>query len=409
VKPVLLNTYDFGGAGTATGRIHEGLRRIGVDSTMLVQIQRGNDPGVVGPEGTLRRVYSMARVISDALPLKLYGGAKDFSVNWMPDDIGRQLDGLDPDVVHLNWVGENFFSPSSLGDIDQPIVWRLPDMWAFTGGCHYADGCEGYKSSCGNCPQLDSARGWDLSRWTWRRKSKAWAEIDITVVGPSEWIAQRARESSLFGDRRIEVIPNGLDTAVYKPYEQTVGRDVFDLPTDARIVLFGAASPEDPRKGADLLDDALSQLEADGDYNDVVQVVFGTEQPEQAPDTNLETRYMGYLNDDESLALLYAAADVMVVPSRYEGFGQTASEALACGTPVVAFDATGPSDIVDHRENGYLATPYNAGDLATGIEWVLDDTDRRDRLGAAGREKALEQYDMETVAAQYRDLYAELI
>lgn len=409
MRPVLLNTYDFGGAGTATGRIHKGLRRIGIDSKMLVQIQRGSDPGVVGPEGTLRRVYSMARVISDSLPLKVYGSPNDFSVNWMPDDLGRQVEKLDPDVIHLNWVGENFFRPTSLSDLNQPIVWRLPDMWAFTGGCHYADDCEGYKSSCGNCPQLGSSHEWDLSRWTWRRKSKSWEDADITVVGPSQWIADRARESSLFGDRRIEVIPNGLDTQVYKPHEKGVARDVFGIPSDARIVLFGAASPTDPRKGLDLLDDALSRLAAGDEYDDVIQVVFGTEQPEKAPDNDLDTYYLGYLNDDESLALLYAAADVMVVPSRYEGFGQTASEALACGTPVVAFDATGPSDIVDHRENGYLATPYDPAGLADGIGWVLDDADRKNRLGMAGREKAVEEYALETVAEQYRDLYTEVI
>lgn len=377
---------------------------------MLVGIKRGNESGVVGPESTIRRVYAMGRVVADSLPLKLYGDSEvEFSVNWLPDDLGRQLEPLDPDIVHLNWVGENFFSPTSLADIDRPIVWRLPDMWAFTGGCHYADGCERYTESCGNCPKLNSAHGWDLSRWTWRRKSRAWEDADITVVGPSTWVAERANESSLFGDRRIEVIPNALDTEVYKPHPIEFARDLFDLPMGAPVVLFGAQSPEAHRKGPDLLEAALATLSTDSEHDDIVQVVFGTEEPEQAPDTGLETRYTGYLNDDETLALLYAAADVMVVPSRYEGFGQTASEALACGTPVVAFDATGPSDIVDHGENGYLADPYEPDDLAAGIAWVLEDDDRRDELSAAAREKAVREYAMETVAEQYRDLYADLL
>ncbi|WP_255196038.1 glycosyltransferase family 4 protein [Halorarius litoreus] len=409
MRPVLCNTYDFGGAGTATTRIHRGLRRIGVDSRMLVQIQRGDEPGVTGPDGTLRRIYSMGRVVTDSLPLRLYGGANDdFSVNWLPDDFRRQLDALEPDVVHLNWVGEGFFSPTSLGTIHCPIVWRLPDMWAFTGGCHYADGCERYQDACGACPKLDSSTSRDLSRWTWWRKHRAWEDADITVVGPSNWIAERARESSLFGNRRVEVIPNALDTEVYKPRDSAVGRDLFDLPADARVVLFGAAAPDDPRKGADLLREALTELTDNGAGEDIVQVVFGTSAPEEPLGTGFETRYTGYLNDDQSLALLYAAADVMVVPSRYEGFGQTASEALACGTPVVAFDATGPSDIVDHRENGYLATPYDPSSLAEGIEWVLADEGRRDRLSEAARTKAVRSYAMETVAEQYRDLYADI-
>lgn len=409
MKVTLLNTYDFGGAATATRRIHHGLRGIGVDSEMLVQIKRGDDPTVVGPEGTFRRVYSMGRVVTDSLPLALHGGADGaFSVDWLPDDVPRQVRRLDPDVVHLNWVGDGFLSPESVAKFDCPVVWRLPDMWAFTGGCHYADGCERYTGSCGRCPKLDSSVPWDVSRLTHRRKSRAFGDADITVVGPSTWIADRARESSLFADRRIEVIPNGLDTDVYRPRDATLARDLFDLPDDARIVLFGAQSPDDPRKGGDLLDDALGRLADDGAYDDVVQVVFGTSRPAEAPDTGFETRYTGYLHDDQSLALLYAAADVMVVPSRYEGFGQTASEALACGTPVVAFDATGPSDIVDHRETGYLAEPYEAADLASGIRWVLEDEERRAELGEHARERAVDEYAAETVALQYRDLYEEL-
>lgn len=410
MKVTLLNTYDFGGAATATSRIHHGLRRIGVDSQMLVQIRRGDDPTVVGPESTVRRVYSMARVVMDSLPLKLHGGADGaFSVDWLPGDVHRQVRRLDPDVVHLNWVGDGFLSPENVAKFDCPIVWRLPDMWAFTGGCHYADGCDRYTDSCGRCPKLDSTVRWDASRLTHRRKARAFEDAEITVVGPSSWIADRARESSLFGNRRVEVIPNGLDTTVYRPRDPDLGRDLFDLPEDEPVVLFGAQSPGDPRKGGDLLETALNHLSTDGSHEDVVQVVFGTSRAEEAPDTGFETRYAGYLHDDQSLALLYAAADVMVVPSRYEGFGQTASEALACGTPVVAFDATGPSDIVDHQETGYLAEPYDATDLAAGIRWVLADEPRREQLGDTARTRAVEEYRVETVARQYRDLYEELV
>lgn len=406
----LLNTYDFGGAATATSRIHHGLRDIGVDSQVLVQISRGDDPTVVGPESTVRRIYSMARVVMDSLPLKLHGGADGaFSVDWLPGDVHRQVNRLDPDVVHLNWVGDGFLSPENVAKFDRPIVWRLPDMWALTGGCHYADRCERYTESCGRCPKLDSSIPWDASWVTHRRKSRAFEDADITVVGPSSWIADRARESSLFSDHRVEVIPNGLDTSVYRPRDQALGRDLFDLPKDAPVVLFGAQSPGDPRKGGDLLERGLNQLVGDDSLEELIQVVFGTSRQEEAPETGLETRFTGYLHDDQSLALLYATADVMIVPSRYEGFGQTASEALACGTPVVAFDATGPSEIVDHRETGYLAEPYDPADLAAGIRWVLADESRQEQLADAARTKALKKYDVNTVARQYQKLYQTLI
>lgn len=410
MKVTLLNSYDFGGAATATSRIHHGLQSIDVDSQMLVQIKRGDDNTIIGPSSTVRRVYSMARVIIDSLPLQLHGGANGaFSVDWLPSDAHRRVNKLNPDIVQLNWVGDGFLSPESVAKFDRPIVWRLPDMWAFTGGCHYAAGCDRYTESCGRCPQLDSTLYRDISWLTHRRKARAFDKADITVVGPSSWVANRARESSLFNDRRVEVIPNGLETSLYRPWDSKIGRELFGLPEDTRVILFGAQSPDDPRKGGDLLEAALKRLFTDSTSEDIVLVVFGTSSAEDAPDTRFKTQYTGYIHDDQSLALLYATADVMVVPSRYEGFGQTASESLACGTPVVAFDAAGPSDIVDHQETGYLADPYDPADLATGINWVLEDNSRRIKLGNAARTTAVEKYSLETVARQYRSLYKDLM
>lgn len=404
----ILNAYEDGGAGTATKRIHRSLRQIGVDSTMLVDHKDSDDPTIEGPEGAVGTAWAMARPFIDRVPLRFYRGSEGvFSPGWLPDSLPKRVKAHDPDVLHFNWMGGGFLEVGSLGDIDEPIVWRLPDMWAFTGGCHYAGDCNGYQNACGKCPKLDSDRKRDLSRLTWWRKNRNWNDAEITVVTPSNWLAECAAESSLFNDRRIEVIPNALDTDVFRPWSRSLARQLFGLPEDTSIVLFGAVNAtSDPRKGFDLLQDALVEsAEERGELGDVELVVFGSSEPAEPPELGYDARYTGYLNDDRTLALLYAAADVMVVPSRYEGFGQTASEALACGTPVVAFDATGPSDIVDHRENGYLAEPYDSSDLAEGIHYVLEDEDRRCSLSDVAREKAVRTYEMETVAQQYLDVY----
>lgn len=411
MKPVLLNTYDWGGAGIATRRILDALRGIGLEAKMLVQHQRSNHPHVIGPEGYLRRAYSAGRIVTDSWPTKLYRHREgNFSINWLPGDINRQLRPLDPDIIHLNWVGEGFFSVKSIANIAAPIVWRLPDMWAFTGGCHYSDGCRKFEERCGACPKLGSNRDFDLTRWTWKRKANSWSNADITVVAPSTWLKESARQSSLFADNRIDVIPNALDTEQFAPVDSRLGREYFDLPENKRIVLFGAQfATSDPRKGFNLLYEALRTLHTRRTKELIQLVVFGGSEPDDAPDFGFPTRYLGYIQETERLPRLYSAADVMVVPSRYEGFGQTVSEALACGTPVVAFDATGPSDIIDHEETGYLAEPYDPADLASGIEWILSDESRQAELGHVGRERAVERYSMETVAKQYRDLYAELL
>lgn len=409
IRPLLCNTSDSGGSATATTRIHRSLREVGVDSRMLVQEKGSDEATIVGPESTVERGLSLVRPHVDMLPLRMYGRSNGFAVNWLPSRALDRIESVDPDVVQLNWVWRGMLSIRAIGSIDRPVVWRLPDMTAFTGGCYYAEGCDGFTQSCGSCPKLSSNTDYDLSRLNWYRKNHHWDDLDLTVVAPSTWLAEKANESSLFGDRRIETIPNALDTTVYKPRDTSLGCDFFDLPEDKKLVLFGAVDPMgDYRKGADLLQDALRSLSEVTD-EDIELVIFGTNKPEDPPEFGFPTNYVGYLHDDPSLALLYSASDVMVVPSRYEGFGQTVSESLACGTPVVAFDSTGPRDIVDHEETGYLATPYDTDDLREGIDWVLNDNERRTEMSDRARETAVKRYALETVGQQYLMLYEEIV
>ena len=118
---------------------------------------------------------------------------------------------------------------------------------------------------------------------------------------------------------------------------------------------------------------------------------------------------MGHLHDDVTLALLYSAADVVVVPSRQENLPQSGTEAHACGCPVVAFDCTGLSDVVVDGETGYLARPYDIEDLANGIRWVLEDSVRHARLCVASRNRALRLWSPGVVVPQYIAVYEAAI
>lgn len=122
-----------------------------------------------------------------------------------------------------------------------------------------------------------------------------------------------------------------------------------------------------------------------------------------------QDRAFGYIADNERLRTLYCAADVLVFPSIQEAFGKVAAEALACGTPVVAFDATGPRDIVRHKQTGYAARPFDPADLASGVRWLLADRDRLLRIGNQAAADARERFSPATAAGRYRELYREII
>jgi glycosyltransferase involved in cell wall biosynthesis len=265
-------------------------------------------------------------------------------------------------------------------------------------------------NSCGACPQLRSGKESDLSSWVWHRKAKAWRNINLTIVAPSSWMAQCAKSSSLFRDRRVEVIPFCLDTQQYKPVDRQQAREQLNLPPDKQLVLFGALSATaDRRKGFHLLLPALQKLSHSGWHDRIELVVFGSSEPENPVDLGFKAHYLGSVADDTLLAQVYSAADVMVAPSIQESFGQTGSESLACGTPVVAFDDTGLKDIVDHLQNGYLVRPFDIEDLANGIAWVLDNEERHRKLCRQAREKAERKFALEIQARRYLSLYTELL
>jgi glycosyltransferase involved in cell wall biosynthesis len=409
LKILHLSTSDgSGGAARAAYRLNEALIEEGIDSEMAVQQKLGHDSFVRGP----RRAHEMAmrpiRSRIDSLPVQFYRSrlSTPFSVGWVGSrTIAFRANALRPDVLHLHWLNGGFVSLQQLPSFSAPLLWSLHDMWAFTGGCHYNNlGCRKYYSRCGRCPVLNSQRTSDLSRRIWRHKKRVLDRIDdLTIVGVSTWMASEARRSSLFQSRRIVVLPNPIDSTVFRPIDRAVARDLWQLPKDVPIVGFGAINPTSSyNKGYDLLIEALRQLKVP----DAQVVVFGGSSADN--ELPFPVHQTGRIHDDVSLVTLYNAIDVLVVPSRLESFGQTASEAMSCGTPVVAFRTSGLLDVVDHCENGFLAEPYHPESLAVGIRWILGHKDRYERLRIKAREKVVSNFDYSKVAPQYIDLYHDI-
>lgn len=410
---LLLSTYDIaGGAARAAYRLHQGLQSIGVNSQMLVQEKSSADKAVVAPKTRLAEGIARAKLSFDTLPLKFYRQRESapFSVHCLPDRAVPQVAQLNPDIINLHWISGAYLQIETLAKLKRPLVWSLHDMWAFTGGCHYSHGCDRYTRSCGACPQLHSSREADLSRWIWQRKAKAWKNLDLTIVGLSHWLAKSATSSSLFQDCRVEIIPNGLDTQKYKPIRQEVARELLGLPQDKQLILFGSLqATDDKRKGFHLLQPALQSLNQAGWKDRVELVVLGASQPENPPDFGSKIHYLGTLNDDLSLATVYSAADVFVLPSTQENLANTIMEALACGTPCVAFNIGGMPDMIEHQQNGYLANPFEIEDLAKGIAWILEDKDRRQKLSDRSREKVEQEFTQERQARRYQALFTEIL
>jgi glycosyltransferase involved in cell wall biosynthesis len=411
MKVLQLTMHDNSGAGKAALRLHQGLANNKIDSTVLVSQRSTDIPNVKLPNNN-SRILKFIESATIVRFIERMGVDKDdtFSIDFTPSLLDSDIQKIAPDLINLHWVGWEFIQIEYLKKINVPLVWTLHDMWAFTGGCHYSGECDRYTSSCGSCPQLHSTKDRDLSRWVWQRKARAWKNLNLTIVTPSRWLSQCAKASSLCQDMRIEVIPNGLDIQRYKPIDKHQARNLLGLPLDVRIILFGAVSATSaPRKGFKFLEQALQKLSQDLTIEPIELVIFGSSQPPNPPDLGFKVNYLGKLNDDITLALVYAAADVFVAPSVEDNLPNTIMESLACGTPCVSFQIGGMSDLIEHQQNGYLAKPFDIDDLAQGIGWVLADSERHQQLSDRSRRKVEHEFDSKLQAHRYTTLYEELI
>lgn len=433
IKVLHYNPVDnHGGAARAAYRIYRSLvasgNEMGIQASMRVNTKYSDDNLVIGgvaPKPLATR-FGKKLVAAGRRIFHAHGNAfrsdnpssLDLCIN--NSGLGKEFCNGSADVLHLHWLG-NYLGADSLsieevGHLNKPVVWTLHNQWAFCGAEHYVTPppavderfAEGYTTT--NRPAHES--GPDLNRLTWQRKRRAW-QRPMQIVCPSNWLAQCARRSALMREWPITVIPYPIDLQTWAPCDQAQARILLGLPLDRPLVLFGAIGGTiDPRKGADLLQTALRSLQSAASDTPLAQlelVVFGQSRPAASPDLGFPIHYSGHLHDDISLRLLYASADVMVVPSRQEAFGQTASEAHACGTPVVAFRTGGLTDIVEDRLTGALAEPFDSGSLASAIAWVLADPQRNRQLGAAARQRVERLWNPSRVAGLYAEVYRQVL
>jgi glycosyltransferase involved in cell wall biosynthesis len=416
INVLLINTFEkYGGAARAANRIYMGLQSIGIDSKMLVISKETCDKNVI-EVSTLSKKNNLFRILLNKFndkKIKRSWGRYKNKTNVFVSDIEKSslknaIGKLNPDIFHLVWVSSGFVNFQEFKHVNKPILWTMEDCFPFTGVCHYFEQCDKYRTECGSCPILKSNKKEDLSYKVFRQKAARYKTLDLYIVSPSKWLAEKAKESKLLCNRPVYVIPNCLDTNVFSPVQKNVAKEVLKLDGTKKTILFGAIfATIDERKGFTYLESALEKLQSAFKQDEIELLIFGASNYSQKKHY-FRTLYLGQVNDDLLLKIAYSAADVMVVPSIQEAFGQTATEAISCATPVVAFDGTGLSDIVDHKVNGYLAKPFEAEDLALGMKWCLENNSNLE-LSVSARAKAVKVFDSEVVAQQYKDLYTSIL
>lgn len=408
IRVLHLSTSDLeGGAARAAYRLHKGLRETGIDSRMLVKNKKSSDENVYTLRSNKIKNFFIYR-LDYLFWLNRYPDREDvnFSISYWKTNIGKMIRALNPDIIHLHWISDNLVSLEEIARFNRPVVWSMHDMNPFTGGCHYDNFCDRYRTTCGNCPVLHSNKQRDLSTWIQKRKRQVFSRTqNLTMIGLSRWIQQAAQESTILQGVPVMNLPNGIDTFQYKPVPKQVAKDILSIPPEKKVILFGAQfSNAEKRKGYRHLVKAMNGLMS----KDVIVIVFGAKADTSETGVPVPVRFLGNLYDDLSLCIVYSAADVMVVPSEQENLANGIVESMACGTPVVAFNIGGNPDIIVHKENGYLANAFDANDLQNGIDWILNHPDYENFVKNV-RKTIVERFDIAIVASQYATLYHEIL
>jgi glycosyltransferase involved in cell wall biosynthesis len=391
------------GAGIVVHGLHYGLRKAGIDSHILCNSP--TQPASVAMPRAPRAERMLSRVTM-RLGLNDVHGVGAFRIKNVPAF-------QEADVVHFHGIHGHFFSYLALPALtaDKAAVFTQHDMWAMTGHCAVSYDCERWRTGCGHCPYPAAPPplpgGRDGTRLEWKLKRWAYRHARMTVVAVSTRMVAQLQQSIL-GHLPVCHIPNGVDTEVYRPLDPAMCRTALGIPTHKKVLLFSAANVASPNKGGALLLDALHGLPP-ALQKDLVLVLMGDGGDILASATDLDVRPMGFVGGVRLKTLLYSAADLYVLPSFGEGLPLVLLESMACGTPMVAFNVGGVSDLVRSNVTGYLAAAANVDDLRRGILMLLEDTAGRAAMGQRCRDIAIKEYDIAYNLQRHIDLYHYLL
>lgn len=405
-----LALYDrVGGACIAGYRQHQALQQAGVDSRMWVRFKVTNDPTVTAFQPSLRLHTRLSRIFRRHIYKHQWvrAGPKTFMFDPRSEHGLDMLRGMPKaDVINVQFAWEFLDFPRIFHGLpaSTPVVVTMHSMETFTGGCGYTNGCVKFQDECGLCPQLNNNKPKDLTHKNWLQRQRSFSTKDkkkIHFVANSEWLAGEAKKSSLLKDFPLSVIHYGVDTDIFRPTDRAAARQSLGIPLGNPVVAFAAASVSNPRKGFSLLMEAIHGLP-----EKPFLLTWGGNNPPFFP--TFRALHLGNLSQERLCALAFNAADIFVMPSLEEAFGQTGLEAIACGTPVVAFAAGGIPEIVRHEKTGILAKPGSVPELRDGIQRQLKDKDLWRQCSQNGPEIVNRKFSFARNAEKYIALYHSL-
>lgn len=320
------------------------------------------------------------------------------------------IEQLKPDVISLHNIHDHYLNYELmfryLNKTDIKVVWTFHDCWAFTGHCFHfvTKDCMRWKTGCHDCPlhHLYPNTVLDRSVKNYALKKELFsANKNLAIVACSDWLGDFVKESFL-GDKRIEVIHNGVDLDVFKPFEGSSfdsAQGPSSRGSEGRFKIIAVSSVWYPNKGE--LDIYKLRTMLPEDEYEITMVGLSAEQAKNLPKG---IRGIQRTQNVQELAQLYSEADVLINPTYEDNFPTVNIEALACGTPVITYRTGGSPEAVDEK-TGLVIEQGNVNALVNAIMQMNDNP-----LSAADcRQRAEALFDKDKCFETYIELYEELL
>ncbi len=395
MKILHINGTSYGGAANFVFNLHKKLMNIKTVSSYVYVPKKRNVENIIYPQSIFFKFNYLTKILITKILNRIFiKSNQTITLSLLKSyEIKKVIKKVNPDLINIHWLGNEFMSLKEINSLKVPIVWTLHDMWLLSPYSHYF-----------NDNEFDKIKKRQLSlfsKYLLNKKIKLKYK-NIKFIPTSDWMLSRFNESNIYKENQLKKIPCGINFEEWFPENKNNSKEIFSLDRNKKIILFLAMGGNNPRKGLDTLAKSLKLVKQEFQL-----VIAGDQFPTIVKD--IKFKFIDYPKDINTLRSLYSASDCLVVPSNLEAFGLVSLEAAACNTPSVIFENTGLTEIINHKENGYISKFGDISDYANGIDWVLNEISKNPRKFSSISNQVKSKFDINDVSHKYLDIYNNLI
>lgn len=399
MKVVQINAvYGVGSTGRIVEDIHKVLKKNGHESYVFWAIKNSDT-------SKDKQIFQIGNVFDHklhAIKRRIFLN-QGFNSKIATYKLCKRIKEISPDIVHLHNLHSNFINLPYLFKFLRTnkikTLITLHDCWMFTGMCtHYEkwNSCLQWENGCRECPAVNKKR-WDKVRKMYQTKKECYSNNNsLYVNGVSRWTTEAAKFSMIHA-QKYTCIYNWIDTNVFKPSNAKKKIMLkYNIPEHHKIVL-GVSQEWSVEKGLNEF------VKLSGQMKNTVTVILVGRSTDIIKRDNLI--FIGYTKDQEELAELYSAADLFMNPSRMETFGLVTVEAMACGTPVVAYKNTGTKELITD-DTGWLVKDGDIEAMLELVKKILASNQKKSLITC--RTHVIDMFEKNRQLKKYLSLYEEI-